>query len=195
MARAAINVSAPGTRSSARREEIITVASRLLTSKGLNLSLQDIADELGITYNALYHHFKSRDDLLLHCFLRSAQLFDESLAEADQAPTGLEKVMAFLRIFLKKAAREATPPGRYAVALGEDAQRIVAKRSGAYQAKLVAMVEEGLADGSIAECDPLVTAVWILHTIYWWPEEARHHRSDRAIAGSVFRLIRRSLAA
>ncbi len=176
MARAAINVSTPGTPSSARREEIITVASRLLRSKGLALSLQDIADELGITYNALYHHFKSRDDLLLHCFLRSAQLFDESLTEADQAGTGLDKVMAFLRIFAKRAAHEATPPGRYAVALRDDAQRIVAKRTNAFQSMLVELVEQGLADGSIAKCDPLVTAVWILHTLYWWPEEARRKR-------------------
>ena len=47
------------------RESIQLVARELFTQKGVQrTSLQDIADRLGITKPALYHHFRSRDDLV-----------------------------------------------------------------------------------------------------------------------------------
>ena len=47
------------------RESIQDVARELFTQKGVQrTSLQDIADRLGVTKPALYHHFKSRDDLV-----------------------------------------------------------------------------------------------------------------------------------
>ena len=63
MAKTAERTVDAGTRSQ-RRDEIVEVASSLLRDKGIGISLQDIADELGVTYNALYHHFKSREDLI-----------------------------------------------------------------------------------------------------------------------------------
>jgi len=47
------------------RESIQDVARELFARKGVQrTSLQDIADRLGITKPALYHHFRSRDDLV-----------------------------------------------------------------------------------------------------------------------------------
>jgi AcrR family transcriptional regulator len=185
----------PAKRRGGRREEIITVASRLLRTKGLTLQLQDIADELGVTYNALYHHFKSREDLLLHCFIRSAELMEEALAGADDATLGIDKVSRFLELFIEAATADATPPGRYVVALSDEVQRAMSKRTGVLQDQLVRLIEEGQVDGSITSCDPLITAVWILHTLYWWPEELRRKRRSDDVAETIFSLIRRALAA
>ena len=47
------------------RESIQDVARELFAQKGVQrTSLQDIADRLGVTKPALYHHFRSRDDLV-----------------------------------------------------------------------------------------------------------------------------------
>jgi AcrR family transcriptional regulator len=195
MARSSIDVSRKAKQSSSRREEILTVAAHVLREKGLGMSLQDIADELGVTYNALYHHFKSREDLLLHCFLRSTELVDEALTEADEAATGLEKVMTFLRVFVDRATTATTPPGRYVVALRDDARRIVTEHDKAARERLIRFVETGVADGSITDCDPHVTGVWILHSLCWWPEELYRQRPGVDVTASIFALIRRAIAA
>lgn len=47
------------------RDEVIRVATRLFREKGIRaVSLQAIADEVGLTKGALYHYFSGRDDLL-----------------------------------------------------------------------------------------------------------------------------------
>jgi AcrR family transcriptional regulator len=46
-------------------EEIIAAAARVFQRKGYHAAtVQDIADAIGILKGSLYHHFKSKDDLL-----------------------------------------------------------------------------------------------------------------------------------
>lgn len=51
------------------RDEVVRVATRLFTERGIRgVSLQNIADDVGLTKGALYHYFSSRDDLLRQVF-------------------------------------------------------------------------------------------------------------------------------
>ncbi|MBP2650816.1 MAG: ttgR [Firmicutes bacterium] len=48
-----------------RKDEIIKVTLRLFLSRGYrNVSLNDVADEIGITKGGIYHYFRSKEDLL-----------------------------------------------------------------------------------------------------------------------------------
>lgn len=48
------------------RERILAAAAELFARRGFaSASLQDVADQLGITKAALYYHFESKDDILL----------------------------------------------------------------------------------------------------------------------------------
>ena len=182
--------------SSTRREEIIRVASGLLRERGLNVSLQDIADQLGTTYNALYHHFKSRDDLILHCLLRASSLLDDAMREAIEAGgSGLDQVLSFLRNVVASSLRERTPSGRLIIALSDDAQRVLGDAAAPLAANLTRLIEQGISDRSIRKIDPLVTTGWILHTIYWWPHELDADRPMEVAAETIIDLIQRALAA
>lgn len=55
---------------SARRAEILQTAETVIASSGLRTSLQEIASAAGILTGSLYHHFASRDDLLLELVRR-----------------------------------------------------------------------------------------------------------------------------
>ncbi|MDY7106993.1 MAG: TetR/AcrR family transcriptional regulator [Actinomycetota bacterium] len=179
-----------------RRDEIVVVASRLLRKRGLELQLQDIADELGITSNALYYHFRNREDLLLQCFLRAGERVDEALAVADEQPTGLERVMTFLETWLGFAFDEAMPPVQYSASLNAESQQALNRPGARRIVRLRDMIEKGRVDGTIAaECDALVTSAQIFHTLYWWPDYLHGERSHRQIADAIFANIRRSLAA
>lgn len=51
------------------RDEVVRAATRLFKEQGIRgVSLQDIADEVGLTKGALYHYFSNRDDLLRQVF-------------------------------------------------------------------------------------------------------------------------------
>ena len=46
-------------------ENILEVSQRLFFEKGYdNTKIQDIADELGMTKGAIYHHFKSKEEIM-----------------------------------------------------------------------------------------------------------------------------------
>ena len=55
---------------SSRRAEILQTAETLIATSGLRTSLQEIATAAGILTGSLYHHFASRDDLLLELVRR-----------------------------------------------------------------------------------------------------------------------------
>ena len=53
-----------------RRQEILGSAESVIASRGLRTSLHEIAAAAGILTGSLYHHFASRDDLLLELVRR-----------------------------------------------------------------------------------------------------------------------------
>ncbi|MDL5156190.1 TetR/AcrR family transcriptional regulator [Actinomycetospora termitidis] len=56
-------------RSTIMQDELTRAATRLFQARGIRaVSLQDIAEEVGVTKAALYHYFANRDDLLRHVF-------------------------------------------------------------------------------------------------------------------------------
>ena len=53
------------TDSPTRRAEILATAASLIASSGLRTSLQEIADAAGILPGSLYHHFESKEAILV----------------------------------------------------------------------------------------------------------------------------------
>ncbi|MEZ0354209.1 TetR/AcrR family transcriptional regulator [Mycobacterium sp. pR1184] len=56
--------------SGTRRSEILQTAASLIASSGLRTSLQEIADAAGILPGSLYHHFESKEAILIELIRR-----------------------------------------------------------------------------------------------------------------------------
>jgi len=76
-----------------RRTEILQAAASLIASSGLRTSLQEIADAAGILPGSLYHHFESKEAILIelirryHADLdRIGEIAQQRLDEPDSRP-------------------------------------------------------------------------------------------------------------
>jgi len=83
-----------------RRTELLETAASLIASSGLRTSLQEIADAAGILPGSLYHHFESKEAILVELIRRYHADLDrigrialEQLDEPDTRPVS-EKIMA-----------------------------------------------------------------------------------------------------
>jgi AcrR family transcriptional regulator len=66
----------------ARREEILQTAARLFASSGFRTSLSEIADACGILPGSLYHHFDSKDAIVIELVNRYHDDLDRVAKEA-----------------------------------------------------------------------------------------------------------------
>jgi len=85
--------------SGTRRTEILQTAASLIASSGLRTSLQEIADAAGILPGSLYHHFESKEAILVELthryqddLNRIGQIAQARLDEPDSRPAS-EKII------------------------------------------------------------------------------------------------------
>src|ERR1700753_3548624 len=80
-----------------RRTEILQTAASLIASSGLRTSLQEIADAAGILPGSLYHHFESKEAILVELVRRYyadleriGEIAQERLDKPDSRPVADE---------------------------------------------------------------------------------------------------------
>lgn len=159
-------------------ERILDAAQRLFLEKGYeNTTIQDIVNELGgLTKGAVYHHFKSKEEIMEA--VSDRMFFSNNPFEAVQERsdlTGLEKLRQ--AVVIHNADEEQCEITRQAAALMKNPQMLagmlVSNREilTPYYRKLI---DEGIADGSIttrypreiSELLPILTSLWFIPGIY-----------------------------
>ena len=162
----------------AKRRALLREAASAFTRKGFHAaSLDDIAQKLGVTKAALYHYFPSKHALLAECFARALEVGFLGLEQARrEGKTGREKLNLTLRFYLKEMIDELS----CCVALleenallPEDHAKLLKERD-RFEGALRALIREGIADGSIAPCDPKLAVFTILGAINWVPKWFSH---------------------
>lgn len=85
-----------------REQEIITQAKNLLLEKGYaSLTMEELAETVGISKPTLYQHFKSKDELVEQVFLQDHQYFDEQTEHLKHARP-IEQILGMMRAMLRR---------------------------------------------------------------------------------------------
>ncbi|HJA62693.1 MAG TPA: TetR/AcrR family transcriptional regulator [Candidatus Intestinimonas stercoravium] len=159
-------------------ERILDAAQRLFLEKGYEATtIQDIVDELGgLTKGAIYHHFKSKEEIMDAVGDRMFFANDPFKAVRGRDDrSGLEKLREAVRLHQGDAERtrmtiQAIPivwEPRLLVEMIESNRRILTPC-------YLELIQEGIRDGSIhtqypreiAELLPLLTSLWLLPSVF-----------------------------
>ena len=97
-----------------RRTEILQTADSIIASHGLRASVQQIADVAGILAGSLYHHFESKEAILVELIRRYHddldRIGDEALERLDQPdPPPAEELIFELARDIARCAVEHRP--------------------------------------------------------------------------------------
>src|SRR6516162_6584849 len=145
-----------------KREAVLQTAAQLFLEKSYGrTSMNDVAERLNITKPALYHYFRNKEEILLECYRLGTGMIEEILNDiAEHCGSGFEKVQAFIYSY---ASVMTVNFGRCVMRLDEgdlsdEAYVDVRKYKRKIDRRLRGFLEEGMADGTIAPCDPKLTA-------------------------------------
>ena len=155
-------------------EKILEVSQRLFLTKGYdNTTIQDIVDELGgLTRGAIYHHFKSKDEIVLAVMSSRQELMEEEMKQwlkATENLTGREQLQTILKSNLESQTARATDGivGEYE----KDAGFILTMMRDNLRigAPLVSdIIKKGMADGSLRTQYPDQAAEVFLLLVNFW---------------------------
>lgn len=154
-----------------RREHILRVAARVFAEKGYRAtSLQEIAEEVGVTRPSFYYHFKSKQEILAAivdaAFERAETAVDEATAREGSAA---DQIRDFIHRYVEMNARHAEVPVLFQ-SLGElddEAAEAARRHRRAIDHKLARLIDRGVQDGELSSASPLISAYAILGAANW----------------------------
>jgi len=182
-----------------KREAVLKTAAQLFLEKSYGrTSMNDVADRLRITKPTLYHYFRNKEEILLECYRIGTGLIQQKLDKISaQGGSGLERVQAFIYAYAElmtvnfgRCVMRLDDGDLSAAALAE--VRACKRR---IDQSLRHLMQEGIADGSIAPCDPKIAAFAAAGAVNWmcvWYDPAGPLSAEE-IAKQFARILTRGL--
>ncbi len=134
-----------------RKEEVLAAAATVMREKGVvSTRLQDVADNLGVAYTALYHYFESRDHLAAEVLCWNIENRRALLAGAE-GDSAFERLMRFVRADLIEDRDVKVRLPALLPLTGTHLQQVVDSRQLLYR-DVASLIELGIAEGSIRQC-------------------------------------------
>lgn len=157
----------------AKRDAMLREASASFNRRGFHgTSLDDVAQQLGVTKAALYYYFPNKQSMLKACF---DQVMEAAFANLERAKregrNGREKLRLILTYFLEYIINDLNVSVTIMeedTLSPEDMVTVKAERD-RFEYALRDLVQEGIKDGSIVPCDPKLAVLTLLGTLNFVP--------------------------
>jgi AcrR family transcriptional regulator len=175
-----------------KREAVILAAARAFATRGYhNTSLDDLAASLKVTKPTLYLYVPNKEAILFECFRAGLEQIQSSLQESEHAAgPARERLFGFIRGY----AAAIVGDFGWCMLRAEDqhlgttmSRRIKLLKAG-IDRRMRALIEAGVADGSIRPCDTKMTAFALAGALnwmgHWYREDASlkpHEIADRFV--------------
>jgi len=183
-------------RGTVKREDVLDVAATLFAANGYKAtSLQLVGDELSVTRQALYYHFRDKGEILAGLFDQLMTKLEDGVAEAALVEPPERRFGGMLRAHIVVIAENRDLA---AVLLHERPEMAkldvpeAAERRHQYMRQFSEAYADGVALGHLRPADPSVAAnalVAAANGISWWYRSGRGG-TPREVAEMVLELLR-----
>jgi AcrR family transcriptional regulator len=189
---------------SLKKQRIIDTAVNVFHQKGYRAAtLDDVANELGLTKAALYHYVASKEDLLSVIYLQALENFFAKAYEIGelQLPPG-EKLRTLIRHHIKHIIVDNL--AMFAVFFSEENQlpekdfQKISQEKLRYTRVVEALIEEGISQGHFRKTDAWLQACAIIGMCNWlykWYKPGASPNSPDDIADHFIGLLERGYLA
>ncbi|HEX3966698.1 MAG TPA: TetR/AcrR family transcriptional regulator [Edaphobacter sp.] len=155
-----------------KRDAVLQTAAHMFLEQGYRrTSMSDLAKRLQITKPALYYYFRNKEEILVECCRAGITLIETLLDKAlVSRGTGLDKVKVYIEAYAKSVVLHDF--GRCVSMLDEnelssDTRKQVRALKRRIDTSIRGYIEEGIADKSIAPCDPKLASFAMSGAINW----------------------------
>jgi len=177
-----------------KRDAVIRAAAKAFNDRGYhNTSLDDIAAALGVTKPTVYYYVTNKEQLLFECFRAGLERIREAVLEAERSDLpARERLGRVVRGYAQAIASEYgwCMVRAHEHDLGPDMGRQINTLKSEIDQGIRRLLREGIADGSIGQCDPKLAAFamagalnWIAH---WYRENQPMSAAQVADAFAAF---------
>ncbi|MGH1425153.1 MAG: TetR/AcrR family transcriptional regulator [Pseudooceanicola sp.] len=166
-----------------KRRAALRVAARIFNEKGYHAtSLDEIADEIGVTKTALYYYFKNKEQLLYECLKVTYDCGQNARLEAEKMNgTAFEKLRVLYSRFMENLMEER---GAYTTmanirALTDEQQAELLERRRNLDRYSRMLLDKAVEEGAVRSVDVRVTSNFFLGAVNWI---LRWHSEDDAMS-------------
>ena len=157
-----------------QRDRMLKAAAYCFNQKGYSgTSLKDVASILGLTDAALYYYVRNKEELVYLCYVRAAEIGREAMDRAiNDAESGFDQVYKYLQYHIEYMVDDRGPIAIMSEvpSLNQVHRDEVLEFSRHHSSRFEALLEKGISDGSIAQCDVRMTGNSIMGSINWIPK-------------------------
>ena len=162
-----------------KRNAVLQTAAQQFNERGFHAtSLDDIAERLNVSKPTLYYYVDSKDQILLECVRSALDLMHAGIGEVRAAGgSAIEQLEACMRIYAGIVMQDF---GMCVIRIGEDPLPAPLKKElrhlkAGIDAEFRQLIDAGVAEGSLAPCDPKMAAFMLAGALSW---VGRWYRAD-----------------
>jgi AcrR family transcriptional regulator len=154
-----------------KREAVLRTAAQLFNEKGYAAStLDEVAERLGVSKPTVYYYAESKDAILFDCVRKGLELLQQAIRDVDAAGgRALDKLVAAMRAYVDIVTMDF---GMCVIRVGEDplppeGRQKLRRMKAALDREFRELIRQGIAEGSIAPCDPKLAAFTLAGALSW----------------------------
>ena len=154
------------------RDQILESAAQLIRRKGFHAaSMQELADSVHLQKASLYHHFTSKQEILLALLDQALVLLYDRVAEVCTSDLGAEeKLRKAMRVYLSSLAENADLAAVLLLehrSLNPEYHDRHIPRRDRFERLWRGLIHEGMQEGVLRQVDPGMTARALLVVMNW----------------------------
>ena len=154
-----------------KRDAVLRVAAQLFNEFGYHAtSLAMVAERLQITKPTLYYYVQNKEEILFECVRLGLELLRSAIAAAAASGgTALHKLEAAMHEYALIVTRDF---GMCLIRVGEDplapeGRKKLRRLKAEIDHEFRTLIEQGIAEGSLAPCDPKLAAFTLAGGLSW----------------------------